>query len=129
MQLGCTKKLQEFLKKDILLADQCMDPFYIWNASIMLVKRRKNIVILHAQSRCGFVLHGITLRNIRQLDRLILDGIRGMLAAHGICAAVIDQYLAECGPISYTTTQNQTAVAHLNYFCEQVGFFRRPSSP
>ena len=129
MQLGCTKKKQKILKKDIHLADQCMDPFYIWNASIMLVKRRKNIVILHAQSRCGFVLHGITLRNIRQLDRLILDGIRGMLAAHGICAAVIDQYLAECGPISYTTTQNQTAVAHLNYFCEQVGFFRRPSSP
>ena len=28
MQLGCTPKLQEFLKKDILLADQSMDPFY-----------------------------------------------------------------------------------------------------
>lgn len=28
MQLGCTQKLQEFLKKDILLADQSMDPFY-----------------------------------------------------------------------------------------------------
>ena len=50
MQLGCTPKLQEFLKKDILLADQSMDPFYIWNASIMLVKRRKTIVVLHAQS-------------------------------------------------------------------------------
>lgn len=58
MQLGCTKKLQEFLKKDILLADQCIDPFYIWNASIMLVNRRKTIVVLHSQSRCGFVLHG-----------------------------------------------------------------------
>ena len=123
MQLGCTPKLQEFLKKDILLADQSMDPFYIWNASIMLVKRRKTIVVLHAQSRCGFVLHGITVRDIRELDHLILDGIRGMLAAHGICAAVIDQYLDECGRILYTTTQDQQAVAHLNYFCEQVGFF------
>lgn len=129
MQLGCTKKLQEFLKKDILLADQYIDPFYIWNASIMLVNRRKTIVILHAQSRCGFILHGITLRNIRELDRLILDGIRGMLAEHGICAAVIDQYLDECGRILYTTTQDQQAVAHLNYFCEQVGFFSEAFIP
>ncbi len=129
MQLGCTQKLQEFLKKDILLADQSMDPFYIWNASIMLVNRRKTIVILHAQSRCGFILHGITLRNIRELDRLILDGIRGMLAEHGICAAAINQYLDECGRILYTTTQGQQAVAHLNYFCEQVGFFSEAFIP
>ena len=72
---------------------------------------------------------GITVRDIRELDRLILDGIRGMLAEHGICAAVIDQYLDECGRILYTTTQDQQAMAHLNYFCEQVGFFSEAFIP
>ena len=44
MQIGCTKKLQEFLKKDIIQADQDVDPFYTWSASIMIVNRRRTML-------------------------------------------------------------------------------------
>ena len=32
MQLGCTKKLQDYLKRDISPADQLADPFFSWLA-------------------------------------------------------------------------------------------------
>lgn len=123
MQIGCTKKLQEFLKKDIIQADQDVDPFYTWSASIMIVNRRRTIVVLHDESRCGFVLYGMTSRYIREIDRVIQTGIRNMLEAHGISTAIIERYLQECGRISYTTPREGDTVAHLNYFCEQVSFF------
>lgn len=75
MQIGCTKKLQEFLKKDIIQADQDVDPFYTWSASIMIVNRRRTIVVLHDESRCGFVLYGMTSRHIREIDHIIQTGI------------------------------------------------------
>ncbi len=71
MQIGCTKKLQEFLKKDIIQADQDVDPFYTWSSSIMIVNRRRTIVVLHDESRCGFVLYGMTSRHIREIDHII----------------------------------------------------------
>lgn len=123
MQIGCTKKLQEFLKKDIIQADQDVDPFYTWSASIMIVNRRRTIVVLHDESRCGFVLYGMTSRHIREIDRIIQTGICDMLEAHGISTAIIERYLQECGRISYTTPRDRNTVAHLNYFCEQVSFF------
>lgn len=123
MQIGCTKKLQEFLKKDIIQADQDVDPFYTWSASIMIVNRRRTIVVLHDESRCGFVLYGMTSRHIREIDRVIRTGICDMLAAHGISTAIVERYLQECGRISYTTPRHRDTVAHLNYFCEQVSFF------
>ena len=123
MQIGCTKKLQEFLKKDIIQADQDVDPFYTWSASIMIVNRRKTIVVLHDQSRCGFVLYGMTSRHLREMDCIIQAGIRDMLTAHGISGTAINRYLQECGRISYTTPRGRNTVAHLNYFCEQVSFF------
>ena len=129
MQIGCTKKLQEFLKKDIIQADQDVDPFYTWSASIMIVNRRRTIVVLHDESRCGFVLYGMTSRHIREIDRVIQTGICDMLAAHGISTAIIERYLQECGRISYTTPQDRDTVAHLNYFCEQVSFFSEAFIP
>ena len=100
MQIGCTKKLQELLKKDIIQADQDVDPFYTWSASIMIVNRRRTIVVLHDESRCGFVLYGMTSRHIREIDRIIQTGICDMLEAHGISTAIIERYLQECGRIS-----------------------------
>lgn len=129
MQIGCTKKLQEFLKKDIIQADQGVDPFYTWSASIMIVNRRKTIVVLHDESRCGFVLYGMTSRHIREIDRIIQTGICDMLEAHGISTAIIECYLQECGRISYTTPRERDTAAHLNYFCEQVSFFSEAFIP
>lgn len=123
MQIGCTKKLQEFLKKDIIQADQDVDPFYTWSASIMIVNRRRTIVVLHDESRCGFVLYGMTSRHLREMDCIIQAGIRDMLTAHGISGTAINRYLQECGRISYTPPRDRNTVAHLNYFCEQVSFF------
>lgn len=129
MQIGCTKKLQEFLKKDIIQADQDMDPFYTWSASIMIVNRRKTIVVLHDESRCGFVLYGMTSRHLREMDCIIQAGIQDMLTAHGISIAMVERYLQECGHISYTTPRGRNTVAHLNYFCEQVTFFSEAFIP
>lgn len=78
---------------------------------------------IHDQSRCGFVLYGMTSRHIREIDRIIQTGICDMLEAHGISTAIIERYLQECGRISYTTLRHRDTVAHLNYFCEQVSFF------
>lgn len=59
MQIGCTKKLQDYLKEKISPVDVTIDPFFSWSASLVTVNRRKTIVIVNDYSRCGFVLYGV----------------------------------------------------------------------
>lgn len=58
MQFGCTKKLQDYLKRDISPVDQSADPFFSWSADLLTINRRKTISVVNDYTRCGFVLYG-----------------------------------------------------------------------
>lgn len=123
MQLGCTKKLQDFLKKKAELAQKDIDPFYTWSASLVTVCRRKAIIAVNDATHCGFVLLGIKASNLKQIDTLILDGIRQMLLCENIAPALVEKYLEDCGEVQYTKTKSRSDVARLNQYCMRVGYF------
>ena len=79
MELACTKKLLEYIgtKPEKMPAE--VDPLFEWTANLMLVNRRKTLVVVHAASRCSFVLHGLTVKNLPKLPELILNGVGSLL--------------------------------------------------
>lgn len=97
MQLGCTKKLQDYLKRDISPADQLADPFFSWSADLLTINRRKAISIVNDCTRCGFVLYGVAAKTMKNLEQQIMDGIRTMLVADEIAPDLIDRYMEDCG--------------------------------
>ena len=66
MELACTKKLLEYIgvKPEKALAE--IDPMFEWTANLMMINRRKTLVVVHAASRCSFVLHGMTVKHLKK---------------------------------------------------------------
>jgi len=123
MQLGCTKKLQDYLKRDISPVDQLADPFFSWSADLLTINRRKAISVVNDYTRCGFVLYGVSAKTMKNLEQQIMDSICAMLAADEIAPDLIDRYMEDCGQtITFTKTKDRRTVARMNKFNERVHF-------
>lgn len=117
MQLGCTKKLQDYIKRDISPADPQADPFFSWSADLLTFNRRKVISVVNDGTRSGFVLYGVTAKTVPVLEREILDGIRATLAEAEVAPELIQRYLEDCGgTITFTKTRDRSTVARMNQF-------------
>lgn len=124
MQLGCTKKLLDYMKVNVDPVDTQLDPFLTWSANIITVNHRKTIVVANDSSRYGFVLYGIKSKDIKDFSQIVFDGIRSCLEVECIDPSLIERYLKECkDSITYTKTANPSVVARLNQLCTRVWWF------
>lgn len=78
MQIGCTQKLLTYLNREPEAVEEGMDAFYSWSATLLTIRRRKTIAVVHDASRCGFVLYGVTAKQLKQMDQLLIEGIPRM---------------------------------------------------
>lgn len=122
MEIGCTKKLLDTLKiKPVLSQEENM--FFSWSANVLVIARKKAVVVVNNQNRFGFVLYGLKAKDFSQLNVLITEGIRRCLKEEHIKESVIDQYLNDANPLTFTKTKDRTAVARLNKVCGNVALY------
>ena len=100
MQIGCTKKLLDYLGQTDVVANPEIDPLLSWSANLLSLNRRKAIAVVNDASRYGFVLYGLTAKNRKELNTLLLQGVRACLEAEHIAPAIIDRYIADCGEMN-----------------------------
>lgn len=127
VQIGCTKKLLDFLKKDGQPYDKEIDPFYRWTANLIVVNRRKTLIAVNDAVRCGFVLYGLTAPVRKQLDWHLREGIRRTLLAERIDPQLVEKYLDDCGEnITYTKTGDLSVVSRLNQLILDLEYSSEP---
>ncbi|MEH7123005.1 plasmid pRiA4b ORF-3 family protein [Bacillus sp. JJ1773] len=122
MLIQCTKKLLDQLdiKSDIQVKEE---PLFSWHAHLITLNRRKTIVLVNDQNRYVVVLHGLKAKDFKNLDKVLLQGIRETFMEEGIKDEVIEKFLFQSKEISYTKTKDRTSVARMNKACENVYFF------
>ena len=124
MQIGCTKKLLDYLRIQAYPADTAIDPLYTWSANMIMVNHRRTIVVSNDVSRYAFILYGIRRGDMKNIETLILEGVRACLETMCFTPAIIDQYLQDCGEgITFSKTANRSVVAGLNNVCAHTHFF------
>lgn len=123
MQIGCTKKLLEYLNIKSTQESADIAPFFSWSANLLTLNRRKTIVVMNDISRYGFVLYGITAKTLKSLDELMLDGVHSCLEEECIAPELIDRYMIDRGGITYGKTADRSTVARLNKLCERATYF------
>lgn len=124
MQLGCTKKLLDYLGKKSCPAEAGIAPLLSWSANLITINRRHTLVVANDSSRYGFVLYGLKAKDIKSLDRIVLDSVRVCLETEGIAPELIDLYMADCDDtVTFTKTANRTIVARLNMLCERAAWY------
>ncbi len=124
MQVGCTKKLLDYIGVKAGPIETQEDPALGWSANILTINHRRSVVVANDSSRYGFVLYGIKSKDIKGLGGLILEGVRACLEVECIAPELIERYLDDCGSgVTFTKTANRSLVARLNQLCILVEFF------
>lgn len=123
MQVGCTKKLLEYLSCEIGEVDTQLDSLFSFTANLITVNRRKCIVVTNDASGCGFMIYGVTAKDKKRARELILQGLEHMLRSEHLSEALIAHYLQDCGDVLLTKTANRSAIAKNNRFAERVLFY------
>ena len=130
IQIGCTKKLIDYLGISPAQTAKGIDPLFAFSANLIVLNRRKCIVIANDATGCGFLLYGITASDKKKLQELLKAGLRNMLASENISQEVIDRYIADCCfPASFCKTADRSSVAKLNKFCQRVEHFENCFEP
>lgn len=122
MYIGCTKKLIEYAKIAPIVS-LGTEPFFSWSANMIIINHRRAIVVINDAVRYGFMLYGITAKTIKNLNSLISEGIRSCLEAECVSEEIINQYMRDCGNITYGKTTNRSNVARMNKLCERTYYF------
>ena len=123
MQVGCTKKLLDYIGVKAGPANTNADPMLSWTANSITINHRRAIVVCNDSSRYGFVLYGVKNKDIHNLETLLFDGVRACLNAELIAPELIETFIADCGSgVTFTKTANRSVVGRLNQLCVRVFF-------
>lgn len=124
MELACTKKLLEYIGIKPRKASTAVDPLFEWTANLMVINRRKTLVVVHAASRCAFVLYGLKAKNRTELPELVLHGIQRLLESEYVRPEIIERYLDDLGrEVSFRANSSRKIVASCNKVCGRVDMF------
>ena len=130
IQIGCTKKLIDYLGISPAQAAKEINPLFAFSANLVVLNRRKCIAVANDTTGCGFLLYGITTSDKKKLQQLLETGLRNMLASENIAENVIDRYISDCGfPASLCKTVDRSSAARLNKFCQRIGYYEKCFEP
>lgn len=122
MQICCTKKLlTELGTTPEQVAEE--KELFCWSAHLITVNRKKTLVVVNDKNRFGFILYGLKANDLKQLDKLILEGVRSSLRGEKIKHEIIEEYLQAAGDIVFTKTRGPQYVSRLNKVCILVDYF------
>lgn len=115
LTIQCTKKLADYLKKDISKkSNEGLDMFYSLHARLFVIQRKKYIVVMNSVTRYNFVLGPVMAKDLKSLDSMIIDGIRENLEADRVSDELIELYGKEMDGIEYMKTSDRSIVGQLN---------------
>ncbi|MBU3182540.1 plasmid pRiA4b ORF-3 family protein [Clostridium psychrophilum] len=119
MQICCTKKLQD--EMGIVLQNETgEEDLFCWSVHLITVNRRKTIVMVNDSNRFGFVLYGMKAKNFKNLNELLIFGIKSCLRDEKIKEEIIERYLESAGELVYSKTRGPKYVARLNKACKLI---------
>ena len=123
IQIGCTRKLLDFLGVPVAAKARETDPLFDFSANLILIKRRKCIAVVNNATGCGFVIYGATADNKRDLQEALAAGLQNMLASENYAEDVIRRYLVDCAfPAVICATADRSAAAKMNKFCQRIAY-------
>ncbi|MBU3160799.1 plasmid pRiA4b ORF-3 family protein [Clostridium frigoris] len=119
MQICCTKKLQDEMGIALQNETEKQDLF-CWSVHLIIVNRRKTIVMVNDSNRFGFVLYGLKAKQFKNLDELLIVGIRNCLRDEKIKEEIVEKYFKSAGELIFSKTRGPKYVARLNKACELI---------
>ena len=121
MEIHGTKKLLDTIPfLAVLDSVEYVNPIFSWHANLVMVNRRKTLILMNDHNRYVVVLYALTVKELKELDELIIDGIRQALKAERVPIKIINSYIAKAGKITFHKNKKRSLVSNLKLACESV---------
>lgn len=120
MIIQCTKALLDKLeiKKSDLVSPEGYEQFHKslmgWHANLVTIHRRKVMILLNNETRYPVVINRLLKKDLSNINAVIQEAIRVALRMEGIKEAIIEDYLASDGDITFSKTASRSMVGKLN---------------
>jgi hypothetical protein len=115
LTIQCTKKLADELKAGLSKVKPVdTDALYSWHAHLFLYNRRKCILVMNNKTRYNFILISLKKDDFKEFNNLIVKSIAENLAMDGVDKVVIEKYIENCTPVSYTATSDRGIISQIN---------------
>jgi hypothetical protein len=117
MLICCTKKLQEAvgIKPEVISEE---NDLFCWSAHVLTIMRRKAVAVFNDSNRFGFVLYGLKAKDFKNLETLILQGIKRCLLNEKVKEKIVEKYLSMAGEVHFSKTRGPKYVSRINKACE-----------
>lgn len=122
MIISCTKKLQEELNIKVERVP-VENRIYGWHGHMIRINRRKALVLVNDSSRYQVVWYGLKAKDLKNIQPLIVEGIRTVMLADGVSPMMVDAYLEGAGEIQFSKSQGAKHVAWINKGCELAALY------
>ncbi len=113
MFIGLTQKLATYAKIDVITSAP-LDPLFSWHANLIMVNGKKSIIALHDRTRVPMLFYNVKVKDMKNLNALILDGIKTVFSALGINQSLVNQYLSESGPCEFVKTSSRSILSSMS---------------
>lgn len=119
--IRCTQKLLAEIDT-VAELDATVDPLDEWYANLTLVRRRKVIVFLHAQTRFVAVALKPPRRQSQSLPNLLAESLSRALAAESVDAAAITQLTQRIETTQIARTADRRVLGCMNDVIRLLGW-------
>ena len=124
MRIHGTKKMLDSIPFDVETVPEIEEnSLFSWHANVVMIDRRKALVLMNEISRFVMVLYGVTAKDLKRLDRLVVEAIREFFAAERIPEEVVDRYIEEAGDITFHKSKNRSSTTRVSQACDYLQTF------
>ncbi|GGO76814.1 hypothetical protein GCM10011348_04920 [Marinobacterium nitratireducens] len=107
MRIHVTKKLAEKLKKagHVIAAEPAAPGSLLdgWHSNLVVIQRRNCVLFVHDQTRYAAALIGMTLKDLKQIDRLFEDILINSMLKLGYPAELVERASKYLTPLEFDT--------------------------
>lgn len=122
MIIQCTKKLLNKLKFQPATKIPTTNPLFCWHANVLTFNRKSTVVFVNDSNRYIIVLHGMYVKDLRRINDTFTEAIRIIFRKEQISPTLIEQYLQQAPPFTYTKTKDRTSVARMNTSIDAIHY-------
>ena len=124
MRIHGTKKMLDSIPFDVETVPEIEEnSLFSWHANVVMIDRRKALVLMNEISRFVMVLYGVTAKDLKRLDRLVVEATREFFAAERIPEEVVDRYIEEAGDITFHKSKNRSSTTRVSQACDYLQTF------
>ena len=126
MIIQCTKALLDKLEiqQSDLVSPEGYEQFpkslMGWHANLVTIYRRKVMILMNNETRYPIVINRLLKKDLSNINAVIQEAIRVALRMEGIKEAIIEDYLASGGDITFSKTASRSMVAKLNNTVREI---------